>query len=75
MTQKQIAEAFSNGNFELTYPYLADNVQWTVIGEDSFDGKKAVMDNCEQVASYFKSITTNFKTINIIADQNRVAVS
>lgn len=30
MTQKQIAEAFSNGKFELTYPYLADNVQWTV---------------------------------------------
>jgi molybdopterin converting factor small subunit len=75
MTPKQIAEAFSNGNFEVTYPHLADDVQWTVIGEDNFDGKKAVMDNCEQVAGYFKSVTTNFKTINIIADNNRVAVS
>jgi len=75
MTQEQIAEAFSNGNFELTYLYLADNVQWTVIGEGYFDGKKAVMDNCGHVASYFKSITTKFKTINIIAAKNRVAVS
>jgi hypothetical protein len=75
MTQKQIAEAFSSGNFELTYSYLADNVQWIVVGEDYFGGKKAVMDNCGQVASYFKSVTTNFKTINIIADNNRVAVS
>ena len=75
MTQKQIAQAFSKGNFELTYSYLADNVQWTVVGEDYFDGKKSVMDNCGQVASYFKSVTTNFKTINIIADNNRVAVS
>ncbi len=75
MTLKQIAEAFSNGNFEMAYPYLADNVQWTVVGEDYFDGKKAVMGNCGQVASYFKSVTTNFRTINIIADNNRVAVS
>ena len=75
MTQKQIAEAFSIGNFELIYPYLADDVQWTIVGEDFFEGKKAVTDNCEQVASYFKSVTTNFNTINIIAENNRVAVS
>ena len=75
MTQKQIAEAFSTGNFELIYPYLADDVQWTVVGEDHFEGKKAVIDNCDQVAGYFQSVTTNFKTINIIADNNRIAVS
>lgn len=75
MTKKEIAEAFSNGNFELTYSYLADNVQWTVVGEDFFDGKKAVMDNCCKVSGYFKSLTTNFKTINVILENNRVAVS
>ena len=75
MTQKQIAEAFSNGNFELIYPVLADKVQWTVVGEDFFDGKKAVMENCAQVAGYFKSLTTDFKTIHILEDNNRVAVS
>ncbi|MBX3044252.1 MAG: nuclear transport factor 2 family protein [Candidatus Kapabacteria bacterium] len=75
MTKKEIAEAFSNGNFELTYPYLSENVQWTVVGEDYFNGKKAVIDNCRQVARYFNSVTTNFITVNVIADNNRVAVS
>jgi hypothetical protein len=75
MTQEQIAKAFSNGNFERIYPYLADDVQWTVAGEDFFDGKKAVMENCAQVAGYFESVTTNFKTIHVISDNNRVAVS
>lgn len=74
MTRTAIAKAFSNGEFELTFQYLADNVQWTVVGENHFNGKKAVMNNCEQVAGYFKSVTTNFKTTNIIADNNLVAV-
>jgi hypothetical protein len=33
-----------------------------------------VIDNCEQVAAYFKSVTTNFTTENIIVDHNRVAI-
>lgn len=75
MTQKQIAEAFSNGNFEVTYPYLADDIQWIVVGENSFRGKQAVMENCSQTAEYFKSVTTIFKTINLITDHNRVAIN
>lgn len=75
MTQKQIAEAFSNGNFELTFPYLADSIQRTVIGDNFSDGKQAVMSNCNQIANYFKSVTTNFKTINVIAENNQVAIN
>lgn len=75
MTKKQIAEAFSNGNFELTYPYLADDVHWSVVGEGYFDGKKAVMANCDQVGRYFKSVTTNFKNINIIAENSKVVLN
>ncbi|QEH39666.1 hypothetical protein [Chitinophaga sp. XS-30] len=74
MTKTEIAKAFSNGEFELTFQYLADNVLWTVVGENYFDCKKAVMNNCEQVSSYFKSVTTNFKMTNMIADNNLVAV-
>jgi ketosteroid isomerase-like protein len=75
MTQKQIAEAFSNGDFEKAYPFLAADVQWTVIGENKLEGKQAVIENCEQTANYFKSVTTDFKTINVIAADNRVAVN
>ena len=75
MTQRQIAESFSNGKFELVYKYLAKNVQWTVIGEAQYDGLKKVIENCKQTAKYFKSVTTNFKTLNVIESKNRVAVN
>ena len=75
MTQRQIAEAFSNGNFELTFPYLADTVQWTVVGDNVSEGKQAVIETCNKVAGYFKSVTTGFKTINIIAETNRFAIN
>ena len=39
MTQVQIAEAFSNGNFEFTYPFLSKNIVWNVVGKNLFKGK------------------------------------
>ena len=75
MTTKEIAEAFSTGNFDLTFPYLADNIQWTVIGDNFTEGKQAVIDQCNQIANYFKSLTTDFKLINTITDKDRVAIN
>lgn len=74
LTLKQIAESFSGGQFDKVYQHLSNNIRWNVVGENSFVGKKAVIDNCEQVASYFKAVTTNFTTGNIIVDNNRVAI-
>jgi hypothetical protein len=74
LTLQKIAELFSGGQFDKIYQHLSDNIIWNVVGENSFVGKKAVIDNCEQVASYFNSVTTNFKTENIIVDHNRVAI-
>lgn len=75
MTQKEIAEAFSNGKFSLTYPYLAENIQWIVVGESQYDGRDKVIDYCEQTANYFKTVTTDFKTLNIIEEKNRIAIN
>ena len=75
MTQSAIAEAFSNGQFSKIYPYLAENVEWTVVGEDKFKGKQAVISNCEQTAGYFTTVKTDFKTLNIISSADRVAVN
>ena len=74
LTLSQIAASFSGGDFEKAYPHFSNNITWDVVGENSFTGKEAVIANCEQVASYFKSVTTRFTTANIIADNNRVAV-
>ncbi|ULQ51526.1 nuclear transport factor 2 family protein [Flavihumibacter fluvii] len=74
LTLQQIAEFFSGGQFAKIYQHFSDNIIWNVVGENSFVGKKAVVDNCEQVAAYFQAVTTNFKIDNVIVDNNRVAI-
>ena len=40
MTKKEIAKAFSNGEFEKTNKFISDTAIWTVVEEDTFIGKK-----------------------------------
>ena len=75
MTKTEIAKAFSNGEFEKTYKFISDIAEWIVIEEHKFIGKQAILDNCEQVGNYFKSVTTDFKTLNILADGNKVVIN
>lgn len=75
MTKTEIAKAFSNGEFEKIYSFISDNAVWTVVEEETFTGKKAIVDNCEQVKNYFKSVTTDFKTLNVIEDDNKVVIN
>ena len=75
MTKTEIANAFSNGEFEKTNKFISDTAVWTVVEEDIFIGKQAIIDNCEQVSSYFQSVTTDFKTLNIIAEANKVVIN
>lgn len=75
MPANELAKAFSNGNFEKTFPFLAADVTWLVIGENQFTGKEAVVRNCEQITSCFNSVTTDFRTLHVIEDQNKIAIT
>lgn len=75
MTKTEIAKAFSNGEFEKTNPFISENAIWTVVEEDTFVGKQAILHNCAQVGSYFQSVTTDFQTLNIIAEGNKVVIN
>jgi len=75
MTKRQIAELFSGGKFANTYAYLSDNIEWNVFGEKILKGKKALIDDCDQTARYFASVTTNFKTYHVIEDGNTIAIN
>lgn len=74
MSIEQIALHFSTGQFEKVYACFSENITWNIIGENYLAGKKAVMENCEQVAAYFKTVQTDFKTTGIISKKNRVAI-
>lgn len=54
LKQKQIAEAFSNGNFDLTFPFLAKTIEWNIIGNKTLVGKESVIENCKQTSSISK---------------------
>ena len=75
MTKQEIALAFSNGEFEKTVEYIADEAAWEVVEENTFVGKDAIIENCNKVAAYFKSVTTDFKTLNIIAQDHKVVIN
>lgn len=72
---KEIALFFSNGEFEKTNEHLNENIIWEIIGENVLEGKQAVMKNCEQTATYFKTVETHFKTTDAIVSKNRVIIT
>lgn len=75
MTKPEIAIAFSNGEFDKINDFIADDAIWEVVEEDKFTGKNAIVENCNQVGQYFKSVTTNFKSLNVISENNKVVVN
>lgn len=72
---RQISEEFSKGNFEFAYNYLAQDIQWNIVGDKLLTGKDQVVEFCNKTAEYFREVTTEFSTSNIIADANLVAIS
>ena len=40
LTCEQVAEAFSRHDFEDSYPYLAVDVRWNIVGERLVEGKE-----------------------------------
>ncbi len=73
-TKKQIAEAFSGGQFEFAYPYLADDIQWNIVGDKILKGKDAIIKFCDQTAKYFSEVTTKFTMSNLVVGDNCVAI-
>jgi ketosteroid isomerase-like protein len=73
-SKQEIADLFSNGKFENIMDHLSDEIVWNVIGENIFEGKNAVKENCENTSKYFKSVQTDFKTNDILVSDNKVII-
>lgn len=69
MTTADIAKAFSNGVFDKTNDHIADDAIWEVVEENTFVGKKTIIENCNLLAAYFKLVTTHFKTRHVISEK------
>lgn len=75
MTKEAIARAFSNGAFEKTYDFISDTAEWTVVEEAVYQGRRAIMEQCEKVSAYFKTVDTDFNTFHVIDGGNKVVVN
>jgi len=73
--QKEISLAFSGGNFEFTYPHMADDVTFNIVGEQLLTGKPAVIEFCNQIAEYFKTTPPKAKLDNVIAGDDCLAIN
>ncbi|WP_460674408.1 nuclear transport factor 2 family protein [Larkinella ripae] len=74
LTNQQIAEAFSKHEFELTYPYLSDAIQWNLVGSERIRGKEGVMQTCKESAAYFDTVTTTFAQFVVLTGDDFVVI-
>lgn len=75
MTKKEIAQAFSGGQFKKCLKYLTDNTIWNTPGEQFLKGRNEIEPFCQKIATYFSNVTTNFKQLNLIEDDHCIAIN
>ena len=74
LTGEQIAEAFSRHDFEASYPYLADDVRWNIVGERLVEGKENVISVCRESAEYLTGVRTDFRSFRKVITDDCVVI-
>jgi SnoaL-like domain len=74
LTGEQIAEAFSRHDFEASYPYLADDIRWNIVGERLVEGKENVISVCRESAEYLTGVTSDFRRFRKVITDDCVVV-
>jgi ketosteroid isomerase-like protein len=72
---EEIARAFSGHAFKAAYPYLDEDVTWTLVGERELRGKEAVIKACEESTAYLSDVTTEFRRFRTLVGENWVVDS
>ncbi len=74
LSKKEIAELFSTGKFEATFPYLAEEVIWKIAGDKQLNGKSEVVSICKDAALTESLSQTIITTEQVIKDDNKVVI-
>ena len=61
----QIAEAFCSHRFVVTYPYMAHEIKWTIVGREELMGREAVIDRCDKSAKFLETVSTTITKLKI----------
>jgi hypothetical protein len=74
LTKKEIASSFSLGRFEEVFESMSEEIKWEIVGEQTLVGKSNVVEHCQNIKAYFKSITTNFYIHHTIVENGKVVI-
>ena len=61
----QIAEAFCSYRFAVTYPYMADEIKWNIVGREELMGREAVIDRCDKSAKFLETVSPTITKLKI----------
>jgi len=70
----QIAEAFCSHRFDVTYPYMADEIKWNIVGRAELIGREAVIDQCARSAKFLETVSSTLTKLKINRAQAFVVV-
>jgi hypothetical protein len=70
----QIAEAFCSYRFAVTYPYMADEIKWNIVGQEELLGRKAVIDRCDKSTKFLETVSPTITKLEINRAETFVVV-
>jgi len=73
-TPEEIAQSFSSHRFEEALPYLADDIVWSLVGDEPLLGRDAVEKACRSSAVDLADVTTEFQRFRTVVGGDSVVV-
>ncbi|BDZ47218.1 nuclear transport factor 2 family protein [Naasia aerilata] len=73
-TNEDVARAISGHSFEAALPSLADDIVWTLVGEEPIRGKDAVITLLQATAAEVASTTSDFRSFRTFVAGDAVVV-
>jgi hypothetical protein len=70
----QIAEAFCSYRFAETYPYLAEEIKWNMVGGEELMGREAVIARCAGSAKFLETVSATITKLKINRGETFVVV-
>ena len=74
MTNEEIARAISAHRFDLAYPYLEDDVTWTLVGHGRLGSREAFIGACEATVAELNGVSTEFHQFRVLAGEEWVVI-
>lgn len=74
LTMDQIAEAFCSHRFVETFPYMAEDIQWNMIGKEECIGREAVIAHCNKGLKFLETVSTTSLHLKIYRAETCVIV-